>query len=465
MQSDIRLLSAKELMDAYKTKTLSPVEVMKTVLDQAENLNPHINALYSIKPDLAMEEAQKSEKRWHQGNPKGDLDGLPVTVKDSIKTKGFPRWRGCKAFMGTTLSQEDAPPSARLKEAGAIISAKTTQPDLGMLASGVSSAHGIVRNPWNPNYNTGGSSAGAASSVAACITPCSIGSDIAGSVRLPAAHCGVFGFKPTNGRVPHIPPDPMRCVGPLTRTVADAALILNVIAKPDRRDYWTLPQTKENFYHDLPLNLKGLKLGMLLDIGFGPSVSPVVSHAVEKVTDLFEEPGAIVAPISLSFDFDPLEVIERFFRVRCYLEYTSFTEEQKQNVLPYIQKWSGGAKEISAVELMAAVAAIEQTKAITFKAFDSYDYILSPVIPVTGFAAEALGPDADKPIAHIGFTCLYNQSRHPAASICCGFAENGLPIGLQIIGKLFDDAGVLQLANFYEQRRGFDMNWPAQVQA
>jgi amidase/aspartyl-tRNA(Asn)/glutamyl-tRNA(Gln) amidotransferase subunit A len=465
MQSDIRLLSAKELMDAYKKKTLSPVEAMKTVLVQAEAVNQHINALFSIEPEMAMEEARKSEERWQQGNPRGDLDGLPVTVKDSIKAKGLPHWRGCKAFKGTAPVQEDAPPSARLKEAGAIIFAKTTQPDLGMLASGVSSAHGIVRNAWNTDYNTGGSSAGAASSVAACVTPCSIGSDIGGSVRLPASHCGVFGFKPTNGRIAHIPPDPMRCAGPLTRTVADAALMLNVLTKPDERDYWALPPTKENFYSDLKINLKGLKLGMLLDIGFGPSVDSVVRQAVEKAANLFEEAGAIVEPISLSFDFDPLEAIERFFMVRCSLEYNSFTREQKQNVLPYIRQWSGAAQDISAVELMAAIAAIEQTKAVIFKAFKNFDYILSPVMPVIGFAADALGPDPDKPIAHIGYTCLYNQSRQPAASICCGFAENGLPIGLQIIGHQFDDLGVLQLANSYEQKRGLGINWPARVKA
>jgi Asp-tRNA(Asn)/Glu-tRNA(Gln) amidotransferase A subunit family amidase len=465
MQSDIYLLSAKELIDAFKKKTISPVEVMKTVLGQAETLNPHINALFSIKPDMAMVAARESEKRWQQGNPNGELDGLPVTVKDSIKTKGLPSWRGSKAFMGTPLAQEDAPPSARLKEAGAIIFAKTTQPDLGMLVSGVSSAHGIVRNAWNTDYNPGGSSSGAGSSVAACITPCSIGADIGGSVRVPAAHCGVFGFKPTNGRIPHIPPDPMRCAGPLTRTVADAALMMKVLSKPDKRDFWTLPPVKDNFYNDLKIDLKGLKLGLLLDIGFGPSVSSVVRHTVEKAANLFEEAGAILEPVSLSFDFDPLEMIERFFKVRCLLDYNSFTEEQKQNVLPYIRQWTGGAKGISGVELMAAIVAIEEVKSIIFETFENFDYILSPVIPVLGFAADALGPDPDKPIAHIGFTCLYNQTRQPAASICCGFAENGLPIGLQIIGNQFDDLGVLQLANSYEQMRGFDINWPAQVKA
>ncbi|UCD77202.1 MAG: amidase [Desulfobacterales bacterium] len=465
MQSDICFLTAKELIDAYKKKALSPVEVMKATLDQAEALNPHINSLFSIEPEVAIAEARKSEKRWNQNAPKGDLDGLPVTVKDSIRAEGFPYWRGCRAFIGTPLAKEDAPPAARLKEAGAIIFAKSTQPDLGMLVSGVSSAHGIVRNAWNKDYNTGGSSSGAASSVAAGITSCSIGSDIAGSVRLPAAHCGVFGFKPTNGRIPHIPPDPMRCVGPLSRTVADAALILNTLVRPDRRDYWALPPTRVNFYDNLTRDLKGLRIGMLLDIGFGPSVSEEVSRAVECATILFEEANAAVEPISLTFNFDPMEVIERFFMVRTYLEYNAFTEEQKHNALPYIRQWSTGAEEVSGVELMAAIATIEQIKGILMEAFNKFDYILSPVMPMVGFAADALGPNPDKPIAHIGFTCLYNQTRQPAASICCGFADNGLPIGLQIIGKQYDDLGVLQLAYYYEQRRGIDISWPIKVSA
>jgi len=414
---------------------------------------------------MAVAEARKSEKRWNQNSPKGDLDGLPVTVKDSIRAEGFPYWRGCKAFIGTPLAKEDSPPVARLKEAGAIIFAKTTQPDFGMLASGVSSAHGIVRNPWNKEYNPGGSSSGAAGSVAAGITACSIGSDIGGSVRLPAAHCGVFGFKPTNGRIPHILPDPMRCVGSLSRTVADAALILNTLVRPDERDYWALPPTKVNLYDNLTRDLKGLRIGMLLDIGFGPSVSVEVSRAVESAAGLFEASDAAVEPIALTFNFDPLEVIERFLMVRTYLEYNAFTEEQKHNALPYIRQWSAGAKEVSGVELMAAIAAIERTKAIVIKAFSKFDYILSPVMPMVGFAADALGPNPDKPSAHIGFTCLYNQTRQPAGSICCGFAENGLPIGLQIIGKQFDDLGVLQLAYYYEQSRGIDICWPMKTDA
>ena len=465
MPSNICTLAARELINSYKSKTLSPVEVMEAVLAQAEAVNPYINALFSLDPERALAEARESEQRWQQRQPKGDLDGLPITVKDSIKAEGFPYWRGCRAYMRTPLAQEDAPPSARLKEAGAIIFAKTTQPDLGMLASGVSSAHGIVRNPWNTDFNPGGSSAGAAASVAAGITPCSIGSDIGGSIRLPAAHCGLFGFKPTNGRIPHIPPDPMRSAGPLTRDVADGALLLSVLTRPDWRDYGALPPNKETYHNELERGLQGLQIGLMLDMGFGPSVSPEVSQEVEMEAGVFEDAGATVEPISPAFDFDPLDAIERYFMVRCYLEYSAFAEDQKQQVLPYIQQWSMGATEVSGVEVMTALATIEQAKAIIATVFKDYDYVLSPVMPVFGFAAEALGADPDNPIAHIGFTSLYNQTGQPAASICCGFAENGLPIGLQIIGKRFDDLGVLQLAYAYEQRRGLDMPWPMEVRA
>lgn len=460
MSSQICMLTARELIDAYKRKTLSPVEVMEAVLTRTETVNPYINALFSLVPERALTEAHESEQRWQQGQPKGDLDGLPITVKDSINLVGFPSWHGCRAYMRTPLAQEDDPPSARLKEAGAIIFAKTTQPDLGMLASGVSSAHGIVRNPWKTDLNPGGSSAGAAASVAAGITPCAIGTDGAGSVRLPAAHCGLFGFKPTNGRIPLIPPNPMRSAGPLTRVVADGALLMSVITRPDWRDYDALPPDKETYHHKLVRDLQGLRLGLMLDMGFGPSASSKMREAVEKGAGVFEDAGAMVEPISPAFDFDPLDAIERYFMVRCYLEYSAFSEDQKQQVLPYIQQWSSGAIKVNGVEVMKALTTIEQAKAIIATVFEDYDYVLSPVMPVFGFAAEALGAAPDNPIAHVNFTCLYNQTGHPAASICCGFAENGLPIGLQIIGKRFDDLGVLQLAYAYEQRRGLDIPWP-----
>ncbi len=460
MASDICALSARELIDAYGEKRLSPVEVMKAVLDQAEAVNPRINALFSIKPEQALTEASESEKRWHRGHPVGELDGLPIAVKDSVKAEGFPYWRGCGALMQTPPAQEDAPPSARLKEAGAIIFAKTTMPDFGMLASGVSSAHGIVRNAWNTDLNPGGSSAGAASSVAAGVTPCSIGTDSAGSVRVPAAHCGLFGFKPTNGRIPHLPPDLMRSAGPLARSVADGALLMTVLSRPDPRDFRALPPQAENYHLKLARDLKGLRLGLLLDMGFGIPTSAEVRQAVEKRAAVFEDAGAVVEAVPPVFDFDPHGAIERYFMIRTHLEYNALPAAQRPLVLPYIRQWCSKAEELSAVEAMQDQVTIEQAKTILLALFADYDYVVSPVMPVSGFAAEALGVDPDHPIAHLGFASLYNQTGQPAASICCGFAENGLPIGMQIIGRRFDDLGTLQLSHAYEQRRELDMLWP-----
>ncbi|MFH2132653.1 MAG: amidase family protein, partial [bacterium] len=263
MTNPICTLSAQQLLLAFEKKELSPAEVMEAILSQAEAMNPSLNALFGDNPESAMTQARASEQRWQKNRPQGSLDGLPITVKDSIKTIGFPSWHGCRANMQKPLDKEDAPPAARLKEAGAIIFAKTAMPDIGMLACGVSSAHGIVRNAWNTDFNPGGSSAGAATAVAAGIGPCSIGTDGGGSVRIPAAHCGLFGFKPTNGRIPHTPPDPIRTAGPLTRNVADSALLMNVLSQPDSRDFGSLPPLNVDYLANLERNLKGLKLGFL----------------------------------------------------------------------------------------------------------------------------------------------------------------------------------------------------------
>jgi len=460
MINQICTLTAQELIEAFQKKKLSPVEVMEAVLIQAETLNPHINALFGSAPDRALALAYESEQRWGKNQPKGILDGLPLTVKDSIKATGFPSWHGCKANMQSPLDTEDSPPAARLKESGAIIFAKTAMSDIGMLASGVSSAHGITRNPWNTDFNPGGSSSGAAAAVAAGIGPCSIGTDGGGSVRLPAAHCGLFGFKPTNGRIPHLPTDPVRSAGPLTRSVADGALLMNVLTRPDSRDFGSLPPVQTTYHKKLERGLQGVRLGLLLNMGFGPSASDEVIQAVQKAAGVFEEAGAVVEPVSLTFGFNPLTAIERYFMVRTFLEFNTLAEPQKEQVLPYIQQWVAGASAVSGVELMTTMSIIEQTKAILTAQFEKQDYILSPVMPDVGFPAESLGADNANPIDHIGFAGLYNQTGQPAASIGCGFAENGLPIGLQIIGKRFDDLGVLQLSYAYEQRREFDISWP-----
>ena len=233
-------LSAVALLDAYRSGALSPLEAMRDVLQRVARFEPHIHATYLLAPKRALAEARASEERWRRGAPIGPLDGVPATVKDNIATKGEP------VPLGTAASElepaaADAPPAARLREAGAILFAKTTMPDYGMLSSGLSSFHALARNPWNLDRNPGGSSAGAAAAAAAGYGPLHLGTDIGGSVRLPAGWCGLVGLKPSAGRAPIDPPYIGRVAGPLTRSVADAALMMATLSLPDARDYTSLP--------------------------------------------------------------------------------------------------------------------------------------------------------------------------------------------------------------------------------
>ena len=233
-------LTADELSSAYRTRQVSPVEVTRAVLDRIEAWEPKLHAMFVIDAVGALAQATSSERRWRAGEPLSPLDGVPITIKDNIATKGVPTPLGTGAG-DMTPAAVDAPPSARVREAGCVLLGKTTMPDYGMLASGVSSLHGVTRNPWNLARNTAGSSSGAGAGIAAGYGPLALGTDIGGSVRLPAAYNGVFALKPSLGRVPIYPPYLGRVTGPMTRTVRDAALLLRELAKPDPRDYMALP--------------------------------------------------------------------------------------------------------------------------------------------------------------------------------------------------------------------------------
>src|SRR5271165_5177584 len=233
-------LSARELISAYRSRALSPVEAMASVIERVAAFEPHIAATYLYAPERALNEARASEARWLKSEPVGPLDGVPVTLKDNIATRGDPKPIGAAAS-DMTPETADAPPAARLREAGAIIFSKTTMPDYGMLSSGLSSFHPLARNPWELGRNPGGSSAGAGAAAAALYGPLHLGTDIGGSIRLPAGWCGVVGLKPSLGRVPIDPFYVGRVAGPMTRSVQDAALMMSVLSLPDSRDGMSLP--------------------------------------------------------------------------------------------------------------------------------------------------------------------------------------------------------------------------------
>lgn len=449
-------MTSTALMDAFASGTLSPVEAMEATLARVSQVNPALNAFFVVRADEALAAARESEKRWRAGTPVGALDGLPVSVKDSIAVAGWPYWRGTLARKGT-VSSEDAPPAARLKEAGAIIFAKTTMPDFGLLPAGVSSAHGITRNPWNPATNTGGSSAGAAAAVASGMGSVSIGSDLAGSVRLPASHCGLFTLKPSTGAVPHMPVSTTRVAGPLTRTVADAALALSVIARPD-------PRTSEPGMAVpaaiAPKDVRGLRIGLLSDMGCGLAVEPAVAALIDRAAALFQANGAEIVPMPAPLDFDLLGDLNRYFAVRAAIERDELPAAKRRQALDYISRYCDMGDAVTAKDYLAIVERLERAKRLYREALSPFDFVISPTMPVAGFAAEALGAQPDAPIAHIGFTALANQVGWPAASICCGFSPDGLPVGLQITGTIDRDVDVLALSAWYEQARGFEPGFP-----
>ena len=263
-------MTAAELSAGYAAKRFSPAEITDALLRRTRDLNPALNALYTVDGERAMAAARASEARWVKGASLGPLDGVPTTIKDALPSVGDPGYRGSAAYAGDPVATADAPAVARMREAGMVFLGKTTMPDFGILASGTSSKHGVTRNPWRTDRTPGGSSAGAAASVAAGLAPVAVGTDIVGSIRLPASFTGLFGFKPSQGRVPYyVPNSPSLVAGPLARTVQDAALLMNVIAQPDGRDYTSLEYNRTDYAALLTRPVQGATIAVMTGLDFG----------------------------------------------------------------------------------------------------------------------------------------------------------------------------------------------------
>jgi aspartyl-tRNA(Asn)/glutamyl-tRNA(Gln) amidotransferase subunit A len=358
-------------------------------------------------------------------------------------------------------AERDAPPAARLREAGAVILGKTTMPDYGMLSSGLSSFHKLARNPWDLTKNPGGSSAGAAAAAAAGYGPLHLGTDIGGSVRLPAGWCGIATLKPSLGRIPIYPPYAGRVAGPMTRTVADTALMMAVLSQPDARDTMSLPHQQIG-WGELGRDVKGLKIGLLMDAGWGAPVEPEVRAAVEAAAKAFEAAGAIVTPIKPFMDRSVAEGMDRFWRCRAWMDISALPEARRAKVLPFIREWARGGAELTGPQVFHGYSQMGVMREAAVQACAPFDVVLTPTAPMPAFAAELPCPTNDpaRPFEHIAFTLPYNMSEQPAASVNCGYTAGGLPIGLQIVGARFDDLGVLQIARAWERMRPAQRPWP-----
>ncbi|MFO1061540.1 MAG: amidase [Dongiaceae bacterium] len=459
--TEIPDLAATELVELYRRRSLSPVEATRAVLERIAAWEPALRATYALDAEAALAAAAAAEARWRQGAPQGAVDGVPAMIKENIATQGVPVPLGTAAT-ALAPAAADAPPAARLREAGAVILGKTTMPDYGMLSSGLSSFHPLTRNPWDLAANPGGSSAGAGAAAAAGYGPLHVGTDIGGSVRLPAGWCGIVGLKPSLGRVPIDPPYIGRVAGPMTRTVADAALLMEVLSQPDERDHMSLP-FQALPWGDLERPVQGLRLGLLLDAGLGLPAEPEVRAAIEAAAARFAAAGAVVEPMAPFLTPAMLDGLDRFWRMRAWADLSKLPAERRERVLPFIRAWAGAAAGLDAASLFDGFSQIMVMRAATVAACRPYDYVLSPTAPLPAFAAALPCPtdDPGRPFEHIAFTVAFNMSEQPAVSINAGYSAAGLPIGLQIVGRRFDDLGVLRLARAWEQLRPAQRPWPA----
>jgi aspartyl-tRNA(Asn)/glutamyl-tRNA(Gln) amidotransferase subunit A len=443
---DLALCTATELIELYGTRRASPVEVTRAVLHRIDSRNPLLNAFCFVAPD-ALEQAAASEARWMRGAPLGLLDGVPISIKDLLLTRGWPTLRGSRTVDPAGPWTDDAPAVARLRESGAVLLGKNTTPEFGWKGVTDSPLTGITRNPWNPAKTPGGSSGGGAAAVAAGMGPLTIGTDGGGSIRIPCAFTGLFGLKPSFGRVPAWPLSPFGTVahlGPMARTVADAALLLTVIAQPDARDWFALPYDGVDYRDRLDQGVRGWRIGYSPDLGHA-AVDPEVAAIVERAARRFVELGATVEPVTLDFG-GVEEVFRRHWCSGAANLLRHFTPAQKALIDPGLLEAADQGTRIGMLDLLEAAQQRAALGARMNLFHETYDLLLTPSVPLAAF-------DAGRDVADVmkekrwtewtPFTYPFNLTQQPAASIPCGLTGDGLPVGLQIA---FGLAGVMRAA-------------------
>lgn len=453
--TEYRTLGARDLVAAYGAGELSPVEATEAALEAIAESNPALNAVTHLDADGALQQARASEVRWRDRRPQGRLDGVPTLVKDGLPLRGVPVYRGTIAYRRQPQVPDfDAPAVARLREDGAVLLGKTGMCDLGMLGSGYSSQFGPVRNPWNPERTSGGSSSGTAAALAAGLVPVAVGTDIVGSIRLPAAFCGLAGLKPSYGRVPFYPnSSPAVVAGPLARDVRDLALLMTTIARPDPRDFAALAHDGTRYEAVLEGDCRGLRVGYVPALGFGPPVEPEVAARVAEAVRTLESLGCRVEALEPPFEPGEESALEDFYRLRPLHELDLLPEEDRR-AAQVISDWAEPARGFSGLEHHRQFLAVQRLREKTLALIRPLDFLALPSAPMTAFQAELPAPEGQSIFAPFANTYLFNPTEQPSASVFCGTGAAGLPVGLQLVGHRFDDVGVLRLAHAFERARG-----------
>jgi aspartyl-tRNA(Asn)/glutamyl-tRNA(Gln) amidotransferase subunit A len=463
MADNLAFLSATRLLELYRAKQLSPVEVMAETLRRLERYEGAVNAFVLYDPEGAMVEARQSEARWQAGEPKGFLDGVPLAIKDTQLTRGWPRRVGSKTIDPNQPWTEDAPSTARLRSAGAVFFGKTTTPEFGWKPVTDSPLTGITRNPWDLARTPGGSSGGSAAAVLAGICPLALGTDAGGSIRIPASFCGVFGLKPTFGKVAVYPPSAFGDVshaGPMSRTVEDAALMLDAMKGWDPRDWYSLPDDGIAYRERVREGyLTGRRVALSPTLGYHEP-APAVREAVERAGDVFAELGATVEPAD-PFSESPWPIFEALAGGGMCSLLRAMAPEKIALMDPGLVALCRSGEAITQQQYVDAIGKRVGLGIALNRFFERYDLILSPTMPIAAAYAEPRDDGAPDPINYrdwLTYTWAFNLTKNPSASIPCGFAD-GLPLGLMVTGPLYGDVSVLQACRAYEEAAG--PAWPS----
>jgi aspartyl-tRNA(Asn)/glutamyl-tRNA(Gln) amidotransferase subunit A len=458
--TDIKSLTAAELLRLYRRRELSPVEVTRDQLDRIEKFEPLINAFIIVDREGALAAAKASEARWQKGEPIGLVDGLGATVKDNIWLKGFPSRRGSLTSDPAPM-KADAPAPARLREAGAVILGKTTLPEFGWIGVTHSPLTGITRNPWKLDRTPGGSSGGAAASALLNLGHLHIGTDGAGSIRIPAAFTGVFGIKPSFGRVAAHPASPFSIlahVGPLTRTVTDAALMLSVIGRPDERDMTAWNTPTPDYRVGLNDGVRGLRVAWSPRLGYVEKLNPEVEAAAKKAAQAFSDLGAIVEEADPDFA-EPYDMIMTLWGAVSAMIVNAAAAAERAKMDPGFLAMAETGKGYSLADYLAAFTARADIANAMVRFHEKYDLLLTPQMPIPAFEVGHVTPPGgshdDRWIDWSPYTYPFNLTQQPAASVPCGFSSDGLPIGLQIVGPARCDHLVLRAARAFESAHPF----------
>lgn len=460
--TDLTQCTASQLLQLYRSGQASPVDATLAVLSRIERLNPKLNAFCLVDADAALASARASESRWQahrsSGAPVGELDGVPTSIKDLILTRGWPTLRGSRTVEPRQAWDVDAPATARLREAGAVLLGKTTTPEFGCKGETNSPATGITRNPWNLECTPGGSSGGAASAIAAGLGPLAVGTDGAGSVRIPAAFCGNVGLKPSFGRVPAYPLSPFGSVahlGPHTMSVRDAALMMNVLKKPDARDWTALPPNATDYTLGLDDGIRGLRIAYSPTLGYASNVHPEIAAAVEAAVQQLQALGAHVEQVDPGFE-DPLEITTGLWFLGAHTVWSGLTPEQQAVTDPDFCAEAALGAQLSASQVQQLNLRRGALGSHMRQFMQRYDLLVTPSVSIPAFEARPAGAVPMDPVSMLGWTPFsypFNLTQQPAISVPCGLTQSGLPMGLQIVGPMFGDALVLRAARAYESVR------------